>query len=76
MTSVAVAAEEETMLTREGETIAAIRAAVRNGRLHVPFRGADIGITWGGNFLAKHRVGNGYTTEHFIRVARGEYRLK
>jgi hypothetical protein len=59
------------MLTREGETITAIRAAVRNGKLHDPFRGADInallGITWGGNFLAKHCAGNGYTAEHFVR---------
>jgi hypothetical protein len=59
------------MLTREGKTITVIRAAVRNGKLHAPFRSADInsllGIR-GGNFLAKHRVGNGYTTEHFIRV--------
>jgi len=68
------------ILTREGETITAIRAAVRNGRLGVPFKAADIntllGINWGGNFLAKHCIGNGYTTEHFIRVSRGEYRLK
>lgn len=67
------------MLTRAGETITAIRAAVRKGKLHVPFKGADIntllGITWGGNFLAKHCVGNGYTTELFVRVGRGEYRL-
>jgi hypothetical protein len=67
------------MLAKEGETITAIRAAALNGRLHVPFRGADInaplGITWG-NFLAKHYVGNGYTTEHFIRAGRGEYCLK
>jgi hypothetical protein len=68
------------MLTREGETITAIRAAVRNGNLHMAFRGTDInallGINWGGNFLAKHCVGNGYTTEHFVRVERGKYRLK
>lgn len=68
------------MLTRQGGTITAIRAAVHSGKLQSPFRGADInallGITWGGNFLAKHCIGNGYTTEHFVRVGRGQYRLK
>jgi hypothetical protein len=63
------------MLTREGETITAIRKAVRHGKLHSPFRGADInallGVTWGGNFLAKHCAGNRYTTELFVRVSRG-----
>ena len=61
-------------------TVEAIRNAVRGGRLNAKFRGADInsllGITWGGNFLAKHCVGNGYTTEHFVRVSRGLYSLK
>jgi hypothetical protein len=61
-------------------TVKAIRDAVRTGRLKSQFRGTDInvllGITWGGNFLAKHCVGNGYTTEHFVRVSRGRYRLK
>ncbi len=61
-------------------TVEAIRNAVRSGRLNTKFRGADInsllGITWGGNFLAKHCVGNGYTTEHFVRVSRGLYSLK
>ena len=67
-------------MMREGETITAIRAAVRGGKLRAPFKGMDInallGITWGGNFLAKHCVGNGYTTEHFVRMGRGLYRLK
>jgi len=61
-------------------TTEAIRDAVQSGSLNAKFRGADInsvlGITWGGNFLAKHCVGNGYTTEHFVRVSRGLYRLK
>ena len=30
----------------------------------------------GGNFWAKHSVGNGYITEHFVRIDRGLYRLK
>ena len=28
-----------------------------------------------GTFLSKHRVGNGVTTELFVRVGRGEYKL-
>jgi hypothetical protein len=64
----------------ERETIRKIREAVRSGELPTSFRGADInkllGIDWAGNFLAKHCVGNGYTTEHFVRISRGLYRLK
>lgn len=64
----------------ERETIRKIREAVQTGKLQATFRGADInrvlGIDWGGNFLAKHCVGNGYTTELFVRVSRGLYRLK
>ena len=64
----------------EGQTIRDIRSAVNTGRLQQPFRAADVnailGIDWAGNFLAKHCKGNGYTTELFVRVARGLYRLR
>ena len=64
----------------EGQTIQQIRAAVRSGKLVEPFKAADVnnllGIDWAGTFLAKHCVENGYTTEHFVRVDRGPYRLK
>ena len=64
----------------EGQTIKGIRASVASGRLIEPFNAADVnrllGIDWGGTFLAKHCEGNGYTTEHFVRVGRGLYRLK
>jgi hypothetical protein len=64
----------------EGQTIKHIREAVRTGRLAEPFKPADVntllGIDWAGTFLPKHCVGNGYTTEHFIRVSRGLYLLK
>jgi hypothetical protein len=64
----------------EGQTIRDIRSAVNAGRLKEPFRAADIntllGIDWAGNFLPKHCEGNSYTTELFIRVGRGLYRLK
>ncbi|MCU1316371.1 MAG: hypothetical protein JWN63_1693 [Candidatus Acidoferrum typicum] len=43
-------------------------------------RGSDLnkvlGITWGGNFLAKHCLGSGSSTARFVRVSRGLYRLK
>jgi hypothetical protein len=64
----------------EGQTIQRIRAGVRSGRLAEPFKPADVnkllGIGWAGTFLPKHCEGNGYTTEHFVRVGRGVYRLK
>lgn len=67
-------------MTSERSTIRHIREAVRDGALPQPFRAADInrtlGIDWGGRFLAKHCVGNGYTTELFVRMSRGLYRLK
>jgi len=62
------------------QTIRDIRKTVRCGRLLEPFRAADVnqllGIDWAGTFLAKHCVGNGYTTEHFVRVGRGLYQLR
>ncbi len=64
----------------EGETIRKIRDAVHSGKLPKSFRAADVnrllGIDWANTFLPKHNVGNGYTTEHFMRVSRGLYRLK
>ena len=64
----------------EKNTIRHIQEAVRMGILVQPFRANAVNrllsIDWGGNFLAKHAIGNGYTTEHFVRVSRGLYRLK
>jgi hypothetical protein len=60
-------------------TIQRIRQAISNGNLTRPFRAADVNrvlqISWGGNFLAKHRKGNpgGYRV-FFVRVTRGLYR--
>jgi hypothetical protein len=60
-----------------------IYAAVRSGRLSEPFTAAMVkrGCPgWADRtypvFLAKHAVGNGQTTELFVRVAPGSYRLK
>ena len=62
------------------ETIRRIRAAVRVGKLHEPFKASEVnkllGIHWAGTFLPKHRVENpGGDTELFVRVAKGRYRL-
>jgi len=50
-------------MTGERETMQLIRQAICSGRLKQPMRGADLnkalGITWGGNFLAKHCLGIG-----------------
>ena len=67
-------------MTSERETMQLIRKAIRQGRLKEPVCGADLnnvlGITWGGNFLAKHCLGTGGSTARFVRVSRGLYRLK
>jgi len=68
-------------LGRERETMRSIREALRSGTLQEPFRASDVNralhITYAGVFLPKHRVGNpGRNTEHFIRIARGLYRIK
>lgn len=67
-------------MTGERETMQLIRQAIRKGRLKEPMRAADLnralGITWGGNFLAKHCVGTGSSSARFVRISRGHYRLK
>jgi hypothetical protein len=67
-------------MTGERATMQLIRQAMRQGRLKEPVGGADLnrvlGITWGGNFLAKHCLGTGSSTARFVRVSRGLYRLK
>jgi hypothetical protein len=57
--------------------------AVRSGKLSEPFNAAMVKRAcpgWADNtynvFLSKHAVGNGATTELFVRVAPGLYRLK
>ena len=63
------------MNRREGITIRCIRHAVRNKVIEEPFSPQDVndalGISWGGTFLPKHRVGNpGGYTDLFVRVSR------
>jgi len=62
------------------KTMQLIQHAIRDGRLKQPMRGVDLnealGISWGGNFLAKHCLNTGSSTARFVRVARGLYRLK
>ncbi|WP_146149201.1 hypothetical protein [Nitratireductor sp. StC3] len=59
-----------------------IYAAVRSGRLREPFSAREVKAAcpgWADNtyrvFLSKHAVGNGRTTELFVRIAPGRYRL-
>ena len=64
----------------ERRTIHKIRDSVRTGKLPVIFKATQVndalGITWAGNFLAKHCVGKQTgDTKLFIRVSRGLYRL-
>ena len=68
--------------TADGELIRQIRRAVAKDLLKEPFRAADVrragvrcAATTPGTFLSKHRVGNGNTTELFVRVGRGLYKL-
>lgn len=56
--------------------------AVRSGRLKEPFNADMVRSAcpgWADKtynvFLSKHAVGNGTTTELFVRVALGSYRL-
>ncbi len=60
-----------------------IYAAVRSGRLAQPFNAAMVKRACPGwaektytVFLSKHTVGNGTTTELFVRVGLGLYELK
>ena len=60
-----------------------IYAAVKSGKLQQPFNTAMLEQAcpgWApktyGVFLGKHVVGNGRTTELFVRVGRGMYRTK
>jgi hypothetical protein len=71
-------------MTGQRKTVQLIQHAIRDGRLKQrlkqPMRGVDLnealGITSGGNFLAKHCLSTGSSTARFVRVARGLYRLK
>jgi hypothetical protein len=59
----------------ERETIRKAREAVRTGKLGREFTPAE--VNWASTFLPKHRVGNpGGSTELFVRVRPGVYRLK
>jgi hypothetical protein len=62
------------------DTIRRIRGAVESKVLGHQFRAEDVnkalGIEFAGTFLPKHRVGNsGGSTELFVRISAGLYRL-
>jgi hypothetical protein len=65
----------------EGDTIPAIRRAIRHRKLQQPFRAADVnvvlGIDYAGTFLSKHcdERSDKTFTWLFDRVGRGQYRL-
>ena len=67
-------------MTGQRKTMQLIQHAIRDRRLKQPMRGVDLnralGITWGGNFLAKHCLDTGSSTARFVCVSRGLYRLK
>jgi len=65
------------------EFAAAIYSAVQAGRLKEPFNAAMVKSACPGwaektyhTFLGKHAEGNGNTTELFVCVSRGRYRLR
>jgi hypothetical protein len=66
---------------QEGETIQAIRSAIRRNDLTQPFSAADVNralrITFAGTFLPKHcdQRADRTMTWLFDRTARGRYRL-
>ena len=68
-------------MVQEGETIQAIRSAVRRQALKQPFSAADVNqalrITFAGTFLAKHcdQRTDEAMTWLFDRTERGRYRL-
>jgi len=61
------------------DTIQHIRDATKSGKLPPQFRATQVnealGIYWAGNFMAKH-CKSGESTELFVRISRGLYRLK
>jgi hypothetical protein len=59
-----------------------VYTAVKSGKLSQPFSAATAKKACPGwanrtyhNFFGKHTIGNGSTTELFVRVSRGLYRL-
>ncbi len=54
-----------------------IRDAVNSGMVKEQFKSKDFSfLSKSPGFIAKHSVGNGQYSEHFIRVERGLYKLK
>jgi hypothetical protein len=72
---------EGATMVQEGETIQAIRSAVRRQALKQPFSAADVNkalrITFAGTFLPKHcdQRADDTMTWLFDRTERGRYRL-
>lgn len=62
---------------RQSNLIKQIRDAVINGKVKEPFKSSDFHFLKNSlGFISKHAVGNGKYNEYFIRVGRGQYKLK
>lgn len=62
---------------RQSNLVEQIRKAVISEEIKEPFRPSDFSfLSKSPSFISKHAVGNGRYTEYFIRVRRGEYKLK
>lgn len=62
---------------RQKDLIGQIRLAVKDGIVNKEFSAIDFEfLSKSRGFLSKHAVGNGKYSEYFIRVRRGQYKLK
>lgn len=62
---------------RQSNLVHQIRDAVSNGKVIEPFKASDFSfLSKSPSFISKHTVGNGKYTEYFVRVSRGQYKLK
>jgi len=62
---------------RQNNLVQQIRDAIRNGKVKEPFKSSDFDFLRSSpSFISKHAFGNGKYTEYFIRVGRGQYKLK
>lgn len=62
---------------RQHNLIQQIKDAVRSGKVNQPFKYSDFPfLSNSPSFISKHAEGNGNYSEYFIRVRRGQYKLK
>ncbi len=62
---------------RQKNLVQQIKDAVRSGNVNEPFKSSDFHfLSSSPSFISKHAVGNGKYSEYFIKVGRGQYKLK